>query len=182
MTAKPGDLVSVPSVTVPDRRPLFSKHELLERLAARKPHTRRVTIALDDDARQAVVDAQAAVVKAEADSKKPAITAARRKLEQAQTAVAAASVSLTVQHISGPAYNALLDEHPPTARNEDDGQPYNPTTFAPALVRACLAEPQLSDGEFAELWEQLSNPEATVLFTAALIVNGQSDHITMKSA
>lgn len=174
MTAEPaGPQLVQPVAEVP------GKAALLARIAARKPHTRRVTIALDDDARQAVIDAQVALDEAEADGKKATITAARRRLEQAQAALDAVSVSLLVRHIPAPAYNALLDEHPPTARNEDDGQPYNPSTFAPALVRACLAEPRLTDEEFGEMWERLTSPEATVLFTAALIVNGQADHITM---
>lgn len=70
-------------------------------------------------------------------------------------------------------YDDLLSEHPPTKEQKAAGGTYNPDTFNPALIAACLVEPQLSAEEVLEIWEggDWSRGELSDLTMAVLTVN-----------
>jgi hypothetical protein len=75
-------------------------------------------------------------------------------------------------------FRALVADHPP--RRDDDGEPLrddavlgvNRDTFFTALVRACVQDPQLDDGEWVELLdEKLTDRQFMDLADAAWFVN-----------
>lgn len=85
------------------------------------------------------------------------------------------------------AYEWIVSAHPPTdeqleewkAENSDrEGAPtaqppYDPNTFAPALVSACMVEPDLTAEQVMELMDEWTITEAMTLFhTAMEICNG----------
>lgn len=79
------------------------------------------------------------------------------------------------------AYEALVDRHPPTGEQRTkakaqgmDAIAWNPDSFPPALVAACLVEPALSADEVKMLWadENWNQAELAVLLNAAIEVNG----------
>lgn len=142
---------------------MSERSEVLRKLRARQPHTRRVTITLNEDA---VDEAAAAVAAHDADAG-----------GEPPAAVEPDTVTFVVQNLSAAAYNELLAEHPPSDVGRKSGEAYDAQTFAPALIQRCLAEPDLSDGDFAQLFDALSNSEATLLFSAALAVNTTTTHI-----
>ena len=77
-----------------------------------------------------------------------------------------AEVTLSLIAISASAYDKLLAEHPPTKEQRDEGNGYNPDTFAPALIAAVVAEPKLTVEQAAEIWtgETWSRGELRDLF------------------
>lgn len=62
------------------------------------------------------------------------------------------SVVFRLRGLTRQGWTALLTEHPPRPGEQTDKTlGYNTDTFFPALIRACLVEPELND----EQWEQL---------------------------
>lgn len=78
-------------------------------------------------------------------------------------------VAVTLQCISGAAYNELLLQH----RSDDATLDWDPRTFPPALVAACLVEPRMSIDEVTTLFASpaFSVAHSTALTLAALRVN-----------
>ena len=78
-------------------------------------------------------------------------------------------------------YAQLRAEHPP--RDEDHAlvaessgdangkAQFNADTFGPALVAACLIEPQVTEAEAAEMAADMNEAEWSALFNAAILVN-----------
>lgn len=81
----------------------------------------------------------------------------------------------TVRGIPRPAYEALLRDNQPTPQQREDpetkGLPYNPDTFVPALVYACLISPELSEADVTEMFSpesEWNTADLTAIFQAAL--------------
>lgn len=74
-----------------------------------------------------------------------------------------------------PVYQALVDKHPPRKDNDRDrGSLFNIDTFYPALIRACVIEPAVTDEQWAVLFAQvLSEHYFNKLGLTALAVNSQ---------
>lgn len=101
----------------------------------------------------------------------------RRQLEETE-----AVVVFKFRGIGRSAFNALLDKHQPTAEQRAvakgqgwDTLAWNPDTFPPAVISACLVEPELTPSQVLELWESpdWNQAELQVILNAAVEVNGQ---------
>jgi hypothetical protein len=89
-----------------------------------------------------------------------------------------ASYTFVLRAAKRPAWRALIAGHPP--RKGDDGETnkadaqwgFNLDTFYPAIVRACLVDPELTDAEFEVLLdEKLTDSQFSELATAAFNLN-----------
>lgn len=79
-----------------------------------------------------------------------------KQVEDAKTELAACFHRIHFRGLSGEDYDALLNEHPPTAEQkkekDEQGRPplFNPDTFIPALLEACYVG---DDGMTADEWK-----------------------------
>lgn len=82
-------------------------------------------------------------------------------------------LAVKLKAIGSSAYDQLIAQYPPTPKQRKDGATYNPDTFAPALVAACMTEPALDLEDAQALWESSdwSRGELTELFLAAVQIN-----------
>ena len=83
-------------------------------------------------------------------------------------------VSFLFRAISRKAYDALVDEHPPTKTQQAKGESFNVDTFAPALLAVVCIEPELEVSAWAKFWKSpdWSPGELSGLFyTAAGLCN-----------
>ena len=75
-------------------------------------------------------------------------------------------------------YEALIAENPPDETQRKAAKArgilaaWNPDTFPPQIISACMSEPKLSVAEVAELWDHpaWNQSELSLLFDAALYV------------
>lgn len=76
---------------------------------------------------------------------------------------------VTLQSISSPAYDELLDKNPPSKEGRGRGELYNASTFIPSLIAACSLAPKLSYDQVRELIdsEEWSAGEMGSIFGAA---------------
>lgn len=157
--------------------------DLQEFLAAKRPNTVECSIALDPDVVTAHLEAQAAVNVAravdEAESSpvsRAALADAEDALEEAVAASEASAQVFRFTGLSGPEWDALIDEHPPTrdqikaARDAKDAPPsWNEDTFPAALIAACSSDPPLTPEDAEQLLKSpnMNGAETQGLFLAA---------------
>lgn len=93
----------------------------------------------------------------------------------ARTALDACYEDVTVKAIEPAAYEALVAAHPPTDEQDEQGFAWNPDSFVPALLAACV-DMGLSEDEWLEMCSAgpLALGESAELFEAAVKVNGRS--------
>jgi hypothetical protein len=86
-------------------------------------------------------------------------------------------MELTLRTLPPPEWEALVELHSATQEQQEQGHRWNPTTFRPAVLAACVVP---EDGEqplTADDWEQivkdgqLAAGEYNALFTAAVNLN-----------
>lgn len=84
--------------------------------------------------------------------------------------VGGATVEVRLRAISGNDYDDLVVAHP---RPEDATHiwPFDVDTFAPALIAACMVEPELTLEQAAQIWAEWENDARQQLWDAALEVN-----------
>jgi hypothetical protein len=173
-------------------RPATRDHLLKKRAA-----TKTVEVVLDPDAARAVHEAEDRVNRAEArvrvtpddPAAQEALWAAREQLEglRAQAAKDDVVVTLRFRSIGRHAYDDLIRQHPPTPDQQDEAKEaggtlnFNPETFPPAVVAACLEEPRLSVDEVTEMWEsaEWNQAELAELFSAAVDVNSRRETLDL---
>lgn len=82
-------------------------------------------------------------------------------------------VELTFRSIGNAAYDRLVGKYPPTKAQKAEGMSYDMDKFAPALIAACLVEPEMSEDEAKEIWESdaWNRGELMTLFMTAVEVN-----------
>lgn len=80
------------------------------------------------------------------------------------------TLEMRFRAISSRAYDKLVAEHVPTAKQREQGALYNPDTFAPALISACSLEPKLSVEEATEITtsDEWSSGETGGLFVECI--------------
>jgi hypothetical protein len=83
------------------------------------------------------------------------------------------TVTFTFRAMPRPKWRQLVAEHPPREGKDLDGQlGYNPDSFYPVIIRACVVEPDATDEEWTELLdERLSDNQFAQLAAAAFAVN-----------
>lgn len=60
---------------------------------------------------------------------------------------------IKLEALSGPDYDAMVEKHPPTQKQREQGDIYNKDTFMPALIAACAVKPKLTVEQLKELRE-----------------------------
>lgn len=90
----------------------------------------------------------------------------RRKTRTVKFSVNGETLDLTFQAISSHELDALRAKHPPTVEQKANGFSVNQDTFQPALVAACLTDPEMTYEEAKEMWasEHWSHGELNNLF------------------
>lgn len=84
----------------------------------------------------------------EAFVKKPART------KEVEITVDGESATILLKAIGNKAYDKLLTDNPPTAEQKKaEEATYNPDTFAPSLIAAVVADPQITAEEAQEMYE-----------------------------
>lgn len=89
------------------------------------------------------------------------------ELQQLREEAEASEVTFTFQAIGHSYMEELQLAHPPTAAQKRDNYQHNPDTFGPALVAACLVEPDLTEAEVRELWREWSPGMVNTLWRSA---------------
>lgn len=86
------------------------------------------------------------------------------------------SYEFRLRALKRPDWRALVDQHPP--RKDDDGLVVptdrigvNAETFYDAILRACLVDPELDDGEFAQLLDSVTDRQYDELTDVAWGLN-----------
>jgi len=138
----------------------------------------------DDDAVRALRIADAQLRSARLVGDLDAITAAQAAYDQAEEAVRSAALVLRLRALprrGEGSYAVLKAEHPPTAEDnariqETAGDPkakaaWHSDSFYPALVAACLVQPQITLDQAEEMARTWNDPEWNSLRDAALEVN-----------
>jgi hypothetical protein len=171
-------------VTTTKTRPRTADHLK----SAKKPVQVTVAIHHDDELVVAYEEASDALARAEllqdhdADKDAAEIVQLREAKSAAAEALREATTFITFKSMGRKAYQALIEEHPPTEEQKKQYQtehgmeaPYDQETFAPALVAACAYD---SDGELIwtveeaeEVFEEWNSSEIVTLFQAAIQCN-----------
>jgi hypothetical protein len=114
---------------------------------------------------------------------------AARELEALSAAMEPYTVAFVLRGLPRPAYKALVAAHPP--RQDPDGkildadreENLNTDTFWRALIRACLAAPEMTPEQFGELVDvALTDGQISELYSGALIVCRGSVDLPLLSA
>lgn len=79
-------------------------------------------------------------------------------------------MTLLFRAIGAQEYDAILTKNPPTIEQKAEGQSYNIHTFAPSLLAEVCVEPQMSKGEWQDVWDSpdWNRGETMDLFFAAV--------------
>jgi hypothetical protein len=94
------------------------------------------------------------------------------QIEKAREAMREASVVFRLRGLTRKAWAGLVGAHPPRKDNDTDrALGYNMDTFFPALIRACVTEPELNDETWERLDPALSSAQFDELVDAALAVS-----------
>lgn len=92
-----------------------------------------------------------------------------REIEAAREQMRAASVEFRLKALGHRAFSNLMAAHP--APQDSKGDPYDASTFLPALLAACCTDPVMSREHVFELLDVLNDGQARQLLGAALAVN-----------
>lgn len=163
----------------------LKKPATFDHLKKKQPLERKVTIPLSQEAVDAYHDAEQAYERAKI-LNEPA-DALKEALDAARAAVLEESVQMVFRSIGRKAYDALLEEFPPTEEQiaeyrkehaDKDGNPakkgeppYNIELFAPALIAASCVEPKMTVDQVNEIFDEWNSTEIAEIWTAAHEVN-----------
>lgn len=87
------------------------------------------------------------------------------------------TVEFTVTALPKPKFRSLVAAHPPREDGEegekaDSGWGFNTETLYPALIRACVVDPTLTEAQWTALFdEKLTDAQFSELGSAAFVVN-----------
>lgn len=96
------------------------------------------------------------------------LLAAKRLRETTLTVeVEGGPVDLRLRALPRREYRALLESHPAVKEGAD----WNADTFPPALLAACLVQPEFTLEQATEIWDEWETEEASRLFLAAYYLN-----------
>jgi hypothetical protein len=105
-------------------------------------------------------------------------TALRARVEDAQARLdGLPCMEVTLRALPPPEWEALVELHPATEEQQTQGQRWNPTTFRPAVLAACVVTADGEDPMSADDWEQAAKlgeigvGEYNALFSAAVNLN-----------
>lgn len=137
----------------------------------RKPRTKSEWIPLDGDLIEEIADMDRQVRLAErederldraADAQAPRL---RRLLEELQQRAEEAAVQFTATSLPRKRYKKLVTDNP----SKDEKMRWDEDTFAPALISACITEPENADGQV--IWDDWDTGIANAIYGLCLLVN-----------
>lgn len=156
-----------------------TRDRLLGRRIPPVPVTLRADFSPESDAAYAAVESATQALQI-AEASGGDTTAARERLEAAQAALEPFAELLHAVTLAPDVYDDLVDAHPPTDEQRAKGHIWDPETFVPALLAACLQQ----DGEpvmSAEDWDEWSHTpgaaasgELATLFGLCLALNDRA--------
>lgn len=76
----------------------------------------------------------------------------RRRTKTIPLEINGEKVEMTFAALSSHDLDALQGKHTPTAEQRARGLVFNPDTFAPSLVAACMIDPEMTEAEAKEIW------------------------------
>jgi len=84
-----------------------------------------------------------------------------------------ATYDIKLKAIGSEEYDLLVAKHKPTPKQKNEGRQYNPDTFIPALLSACLEEPQLTAAQVDQIFKSgaWSTGELNTLVGEAINLN-----------
>ena len=93
----------------------------------------------------------------------------RRRTKTISLNINGQDAEFVFQALSATELDKLQAKFPPTAEQKLKGMAWNADTFPPALVAACLAEPEVSTEDMVEIWSsgEWSTGELSSLFDTA---------------
>ena len=152
-----------------------------------KPRRTTVRLVLDDTVRSELEDARVSLKAEQARGDRGLDSAPEQRVEEAEAAADEAAVSFVFEAVPRRQYEELVESLPPTQsqleqwKEQDRNNPfvavpppaYDYTRFAPRLIAASLVEPETSEGEVVEMWEEGDWSDAVwdALYSAAKSVN-----------
>lgn len=87
----------------------------------------------------------------------------------------------TIRAMNEQDFRRLVEQHPPRTKDgKTDPRDYegvNSETYYPALLRASIAEPEMTEERWAKLVEKLSPGQRVKLSDAAVLINGREEDI-----
>lgn len=93
------------------------------------------------------------------------------QIEKTREAMLESTVVFRLRGLNRTAYSNLLAAHPPRdGHTGDSAAGFDVDAFFPALIRACITEPDLTDEQWTHLLEVLSSGQFDSLYDAALAV------------
>jgi|SRR5690606_586446 len=109
------------------------------------------------------------------------LDAARARVERAWAALDPFQVELLLTPLPPAVYDELIGDHPPTDEQRAQGYQWNPDTFGPALLAACVGrelppEERMSEDDWREFARSgaAGHGEYVVLVNTALAVNDRT--------
>lgn len=160
----------------------------LDHLKKRQPITRTLPIYLDQEAFDRYTEALTNYENEEqrprrVDAETERLDTLRAERDAAEEALNESTVVITLRSIGRKAYEAIVDANQPTNAQKERAAkeakemgarpqplPYNPDTFAPALIAATVIEPPMTPEDVQEIMDDWNQPEIIQLFTAAMEV------------
>lgn len=137
----------------------------------RKPRTHSEWIPLDGELIGQITDLDRRLRAAEREDERNGTTAAskaprlRRELEELQEAAERAAVQFTATSLPRKRYRKLIAESP----SKNEKLRWDDEKFAPALISACITEPEGTDGTV--IWEEWDEGIAQAIYRLCLLVN-----------
>lgn len=160
------------------KAPAASRPATFDHLKKKQPMERTVSVVLSDDAARDFDAAAAALASARLTGQPTAEQ--EEAVAKARAALEAETATLRFRSIGRKAYDALLREHPATDEQKEEAKavgspepPYNIETFAAALIAASCVDPQMTEAQVRELWDEWNTAEIVPCWMAALEVNTQ---------
>lgn len=137
----------------------------------RKPRSRSEWIPLDDELIERIADLDRQVRIAEREDDRNGNTASakaprlRMELEKVQEEAERAATRFTATSLPRKKYRKLIAEHP----SKDNKLRWDEETFAPAIITACITEPEGVDGDI--IWNDWDEGTAKAIYGLCLLAN-----------
>lgn len=111
----------------------------------------------------------------------PAVDEDRALLDDLRAQMREWTQVFTVRAMDEQDFRRLVEQHPPRTKDgKNDPRDYdgvNSETYYPALVKASIAEPEMTDERWAKLVKKLTPGQRAKLSDAAVLVNGREEDI-----
>lgn len=90
---------------------------------------------------------------------------------QVEERIRESGVEFVFEAIGHKPWSDLLAKHPPDEEQKAKRFQYDPRTFEPAAIKASLVDPEMTEQEFAEFFDDLNEGEFMELWSACLAAN-----------